>query len=757
MLHSEIRKIAFVGDYLPRKCGIATFTHDMHASLAARFPDAECFVVPVNDCREGYDYPPEVRFEIDEQDLESYRRAADFLNFANTDVVSLQHEYGIYGGPAGSHVLGLIRDLRMPVVTTCHTILREPDADQRRVLRQLADLSARVVVMTDRARTFLGEIYGVPDGKIDVIAHGIPDTPFVDPKSCKEQFGVGGRPVALTFGLLSPNKGVEYMLRAVPAVLKEFPTFVYLVLGATHPGLIRDQGERYRLSLERLARDLGIERNVIFYNRFVELNELTEFIRAADVYVTPYLNAAQITSGTLAYSFGCGKAIVSTPYWHAEELLADGRGVIVPFADPAALAREICGLLRNEPRRTAMSEQAYRLGRDMVWAQSARQYMDSFQQTRLGRQDQPLKPLAVRTLAEQQADLPDWRLDHLARMTDATGMLQHATHAIPNFAEGYCTDDNARALLLTVLLEDIGRCGPEVQRLATTYAAFLQAAFDRDRRRFRNFLGFDRRWLEVVGSEDSHGRALWALGTCVGRSRRADLPAWAAEHFEQALPAVLEMTSPRAWAFGLLGIREYLRRFGGHRGAAQAREVLTTRLLDLYDRAATPDWPWFEEILSYDIARLPQALIAGGRENGDPRALEVGLKTLQWLSTVQTAPQNHFRAVGCHGFYRKGCEQARFDQQPIEAGAMVSACLDAYRVTHDPAWLAEARSAFEWFLGRNDLGQDLYDPATGGCCDGLQEDRINRNQGAESTLAFLVALAEMNLLETSLAGFRPAE
>jgi glycosyltransferase involved in cell wall biosynthesis len=756
MRNSEIRKIAFVGDYLPRKCGIATFTHDMYASVSGRFPDAECFVVPVNDRPEGYDYPAEVRFEIDEPDLESYFRAADFLNFANTDVVCLQHEYGIYGGSAGSHILGLLRDLRMPVVTTLHTVLREPDADQRRVLTQLTDLAARVVVMTGRAKTFLEDVYGVPEAKIDLIAHGIPDTPFVDPNPFKDQFGVEGRLVALTFGLLSPNKGIEHMLRAVPDVLESFPDFVYIVLGATHPDLLREQGERYRLSLERLARDLGIKQHVIFYNRFVELKELTEFIRAADVYVTPYLNPAQITSGTLAYSFGCGKAIVSTPYWHAEELLADGRGVLVPFADPKALARGICGLLRDEPRRTAMSEQAYRLGRGMVWEQSARQYMESFQRTRLGRQDQPFKPLAVRTLAEQQADLPDWRLDHLSRLTDATGMFQHATHTIPNFAEGYCTDDNARALLLTVLLEELGQGGLQVHRLATTYAAFLQAAFDRARGRFRNFLGFDRRWLEEVGSEDSHGRALWALGTCVGHSRRPDLPVWAALHFESALPAVLDTTSPRTWAFGLLGIQEYLRRFGGDRLAIQVRDTLTARLVDLYERTATADWPWFEEILSYDVARLPQALIVSGRDSGNARALEIGLHTLGWLVTIQTAPQEHFRAIGCHGFYRKGHERARFDQQPIEANATVSACLEAYRVAQDPAWMNEARSAFEWFLGRNDLGQELYDPTTGGCCDGLQEDRINRNQGAESTLAFLHSLAEMNLLESSLAVFRQA-
>ena len=752
--NSKVRKIAFVGDHLPRKCGIATFTSDLLAAVSAAHPQSQCLSVSVNDIEDGYEYPEVVRFEVEEQDLPSYLRAADFLNISNVDIVCLQHEFGIFGGPAGGHILALLRELRMPVVTTLHTILREPRADQRRVMQELVSLSTRVVVMAERGRQMLQEIYQAPPAKIDLIPHGIPDVGFVDPTYFKDQFGVEGRVVLLTFGLLSPNKGIEYVLNALPPILAEFPEVVYIVLGATHPNELRENGEAYRLSLEILARKNKLEKNVIFYNQFVDLENLKEFIGAADLYITPYLNEAQITSGTLAYSFGCGKPIVSTPYWHAEELLADGRGVLVPFADPKALAREICGLLRDEPRRRAMCEEAYRLGRGMIWEHSARLYMDSFQQTRLGRQDQPFKQLAVRTLAEQQAELPDWRLDHLLRLTDSTGIFQHATYTIPNFAEGYCTDDNARALLLTVLLEELGQGGPQVHRLATTYAAFLQAAFDRVRGRFRNFLGFDRRWLETVGSEDSHGRALWALGACVGRSRRPDLPSWAASHFELVLPALLETSSPRTWVFGLLGIREYRRRLGGDRLVAQVHDTLTARLIDLYDRTATPDWPWFEDILSYDVARLPQALIASGHDSGNARALEVGLHALAWLVTIQTAPQKHFRAIGCHGFYRKGHERAQFDQQPIEASATVSACLEAYRVTQDPAWMNEARSAFEWFLGRNDLGQDLYDPGTGGCCDGLQEDRINRNQGAESTLAFLLSLAEMNLVESSLAAFR---
>ena len=754
VVHSEINKIAFVGDYLPRKCGIATFTHDMYASIAKGFPNAEYFVVPVNDRPGGYDYPPEVRFEIEEQELASYLRAADFLNFANTDLVCLQHEYGIFGGPSGSHILSLIRNLRMPVVTTFHTVLEHPNIDQRRVLLQLTQLSTRIVIMTERAGKFLREIYGVPETKIDLIAHGIPDTPFIAPDLCKEQFGVEGRQVALTFGLISPNKGIERMLRALPGLLAEFPDFVSIVLGATHPDLIRRQGENYRMSLERLARQLGIERSVIFYNRFVELNELTDFIRAADIYVTPYLNVAQITSGTLAYSFGCGKAIVSTPYWHAEELLSEGLGVLVPFADSAALTREILGLLRDVPRSVAISQKAYSLGREMIWPRSAEHYMETFQQARHARQDQPLKPLAVRNLAEQRAELPVWKLEHFTRMIDSTGIFQHATYTVPHFDEGYCTDDNARAFLLTVLLDELGLGGLEIRRVAGTSAAFLQAAFNPDRNRFRNFMSYDRRWLEEVGSEDSHGRALWALGTCVGRSRRSDLPSWAAEHFQAALPPVQEMSSPRAWAFASLGVHEYLRRFNGDRACGQARDALSALLIGLFERTATDDWPWFEDVLAYDNARLPHALIAGAADGGDPRGLEIGLRSLEWLVKIQRAPQGHFRPIGCHGFYPKGGTLARFDQQPVEANATVSACLEAYRATHDPRWMDEARSAFEWFLGRNDLGMELYDPATGGCCDGLQEDRVNRNQGAESTLAFLLSLAEMYLLESSLASFR---
>ncbi len=752
--NSDIRKIAFIGDYLPRKCGIATFTHDLCTSTATQFPASDCFVVPVNDLPEGYDYPPEVRFEIEEQELDSYLRAADYLNFSNPDVVCLQHEYGIFGGPAGSHIVRLLRNLRMPIVTTLHTVLKEPNEDQRRVMDQVIELSSRVVVMSEKAQSFLREVWKVPENKIDLILHGIPDMPFVDPAFYKDQFGVEGKHVALTFGLLSPSKGIEVMLKAMPAILEEFPNFVYIVLGATHPNLIREQGERYRISLERLAQRLGIKKNVSFYNRFVEINELIEFIGVADIYITPYLNPAQITSGTLAYAFGCGKAVVSTPYWHAEELLADGRGVLVPFNDSEALATEIRTLLRDDRGRHAMRKKGYMMGRDMIWSQVAHHYVESFQHARRSRLDVPSRPLAVRTLAEQPIDLPGWRLDHLIRMTDSAGMFQHATFTLPNFAEGYCTDDNARALLLTIILEQLGQTSTQTARLATTYAAFLNYAFDPQKNRFRNFMSFDRQWLEDVGSDDSQGRTLWVLGACVRHSLRHDLQFWASQLFDQALPGLLEATSPRTWAFSLIGICNYLQRLAGARPASQARDVLTQRLIDRFDATATDDWQWFEDRLTYDNARLAQGLIASGRNGGDPEATRIGLAALTWLMEHHRAPSGCFRPIGCNGFYVREQHRAQFDQQPVEAYAMISACIEAYQATEDPVWLAEARLAFEWFLGGNDLGLELYDAKSGGCYDGLQEDRINQNQGAESTLAFLLSLGEMKLLESILAPHR---
>jgi glycosyltransferase involved in cell wall biosynthesis len=754
VVESKIEKIAFLGDHLPRKCGIATFTTDLLAAVAVELPESQCFALAVNDIDGGYKYPDVVRFEIEEEDLASYQRAADFLNIGNVDVVCLQHEFGIFGGPAGSHVLALLRELKMPVVTTFHTVLREPNSDQRCVMKELIARSTRLVVMTERGKQMLREVYKAPPSKIDLIPHGIPDIPFVDPNYYKDQFGVEGRVVLLTFGLLSPNKGIENVLNALPQILAEFPEVVYLVLGATHPNELRERGEAYRLSLEILAKKNKVEKNVIFYNRFVELEELKEFIGAADLYITPYLNEAQVTSGTLAYAFGAGKAVVSTPYWHAAELLAEERGALVPFGDTQAIAGEVVSLLRDATHRTAIRKNAYKLGREMVWSNVARLYMRSFKLARLEGAALSRKSFATKTLDQQPQDLPELKLDHLMRMTDSTGMFQHSIFTVPNFSEGYCTDDNARAFILAVLLDELEEQPERVRTLATTYAAFLNHAFDPKTKRFHNHLSFDRHWLDEQGSEDSHARAVWALGVGVGRSPHRSFQVMAGQLFAQALPALAEFTSPRAWAFSLMGIHEYVKRLSGDSLANQTREALTTRLMELFDRANKPDWPWFEDELAYDNAKLAHALILGGEATAQPRVLERGLQSLRWLAEVQNSEHGHFRPIGSNGFYRRGGVRANFDQQPIEAQAMVSACLEAYRITSDPWWYDQAQRAFDWFLGWNDLGLEVYSPSNGGCRDALHVDRANGNQGAESTLAFLLSLAEMRLTQNAMTVFR---
>jgi glycosyltransferase involved in cell wall biosynthesis len=751
-IRSAINRIGFVGNYLPRHCGIATYTTDLCETIAGEYGDTSCIALPVNDIEAGYAYPPRVRFELAEKDIDSYRRAADFLNINSVDLVCLQHEYGIFGGPAGSHILALLRELRMPIVTTLHTVLQDPDPVQRRVLKEVASLSDRVVVMSERGVEFLQAIYEVPPEKIDLIPHGIPDVSFVDPSFHKDLFGVEGKMVLLSFGLLSPNKGIETVITALPEIVARYPDVVYIIVGATHPHVLRRDGETYRLSLQRLAQEQGVAGHVIFYNRFVSLEELIEFISAADIYITPYLNQAQITSGTLAYTLGAGKAVISTPYWYAEEMLADGRGALVPFSDPVALTEQVIDLLGNESKRHAMRKRAYLFGRGMIWPEVAKRYMESFERARAERRSFIPAGFVAKPLDQRPGGLPPLKLDHLRNMTDDTGMLQHASFTIPNYHEGYSIDDNARALIVGTHLAELGLGTSEALALASRYLAFIAYAFNRETGRFRNFMDYQRNWLEESGSEDSHGRTLWALGTVLGRSITPSLQSVAGWLFEQALPAIIDTTSPRAWAFTLVGIHEYLRRYDGDRRASQVRDELAGRLLTLYQSNRLDDWRWYEAELSYCNAVLSQAMLMCGQWIPNKAMTEAGLESLGWLADLQrtNAVGGHFVPIGSDGFYERNGERARFDQQPVEAQTMASACLEAYRSTGDERWRTEARYAFDWFLGRNDLNLPVYDPTTGGCRDGLHPDRVNENQGAESTLAFLQTLLELRLAESPL-------
>jgi len=741
----SIKRIAFVGNYLPRQCGIATFTTDLCEAVAHQYSGTTCIALPINDIETGYAYPNRVRFELAEKDINSYLRASDFLNINDVDMVCLQFEYGIFGGKTGSHILALLRGLRMPIVTTLHTILENPNHNQRHVLEEVAALSDRLVVMSERGSEFLQKIYNVAPEKIDLIPHGIPDVPFVDPSFNKDLFGVEGKTVLLSFGLLSASKGIETVISALPEIVERFPDLVYIVVGATHPHVIQHEGETYRLSLQWLAQQKGVESNVIFYNRFVSLEELVEFISAADIYITPYLNEAQIVSGTLAYTLGAGKAVISTPYWYAQEMLSDGRGVLVPFRDPKALAVQVIKLLDNEAERHAMRKRAYMFGRKMVWSEVAKRYMESFKRARVERRHYIPPGFIAKALDKHPGELPPLKLDHLDHLTDYTGILQHALFTVPNYAHGYTTDDNARALLVSILLDKLGN--RKSWGLASRYLAFLGFAFNEQTKRFRNFMDYQRNWLESIGSDDSQGRTLWALGISLNHSNAFALKGLSSWLFEQTLPTILLTTSPRAWAFALIGIDEYLQKFGGDRRVSHVRDELAGRLLTLYQHNRTEEWRWYEKSLSYCNAALPHALMICGKSIPNDAMTNAGLESLNWLAKLQRADAGHFVPIGSNGFYQLGGERARFDQQPVEAQAMVSACLEAFRVTGDKSWNKEARRAFEWFLGRNDLTLSVYDPTTGGCRDGLHSDRMNENQGAESTLAFLQSLLELRLAE----------
>ena len=744
----ERQSIAFIGNYLPRRCGIATFTHDLCEAVAeGTGQHADVFAVAMNDVPEGYPYPERVRFEVRQAAQADYPLAAEFLNIRQLSTVCLQHEYGIFGGPCGSHVLPMLRGLRRPLVTTLHTVLKAPSDQQRLVLGEICRLSDRVVVMSRTALDMAFEVFDVPRAKLAMIPHGIPDVPFVDPHFHKDQFGVEGRRVLLTFGLLSPGKGVEYALEALPAVVRRHPDVIYIVLGATHPHVKREFGEEYRNRLVLRAKELGLADHVRFVNRFVSLKELCEYLGAADLYLTPYLNEQQITSGTLAYAMGAGKAVVSTPYWYAAEMLADGRGRLVPFRDADAIAEQVLDLLDNETERHAMRKRSYTYCRNMIWREVARQYLDVFAAAKDAWVDSRRKAPVV-AVGDDGGDqqLPEIDLRHLRLLTDETGIIQHCRHSTPNRRFGYCTDDNARALIVTAMHWDQTHDESMIP-LMQRYLAFLDHAFDEQRRRFRNLMSYDRRWDEHADSEDSHGRAIWGLGVATALCPRESLIAVASRLLLAALPRCEELRSPRTWAFIIVGLHAYLRRFGGDTEVRRYRSMLAERLHQAFVRNLSDDWPWCEDVVAYANAKLPHALIMSGKWMGHNEMIDMGKRALGWLLDVQTNPDGMLSPVGTNGWFRRGADKARFDQQPVEAQALIEACIEAYHCTREEHWLRQARKAFYWFLGDNDLRTPLCDFTTGGCRDGLHEDRVNLNQGAESTLAWLTGLLLMQELQ----------
>ncbi len=740
-----------MSSYVPRRCGIATFSHDLSTGLANSLYDrplSECNgigIIAMNDVVEGYSYGPEVVYEIRHHSKEDYRAAADYLNNSKFDVICIQHEYGIYGGDAGEYLLAMLDRLNKPVVTTLHTVLAEPTPRQKEVLSKLCARAGGVVVMAHRAKKMLGDVFDVPDEKIHLVHHGVPDVPFGDTAPFKKRFEVSGRPTILTFGLLSPNKGIETMIDALAKVVPDHPDVAYIVLGATHPHIRKESGESYRLSLEGRALELGIEENVFFHNRYVALDDLCDYLQAADIYVTPYRAKEQITSGTLAFAVASGLAVVSTPYWYAEEILADGRGVMVDFGDVDGFANSINTLLSDDLKREKIRKSAYDFGRQMIWKNVAQDYASVFSHA-CDTYQKPTDGEASREKPAMRLSLPEVRLDHLRRMTDDTGLLQHAVHATPDRRHGYSIDDVARGMIVTAMHYSLFR-DESVLKLFHVYLSYIHYA-RLDNNRFHNFMSFDRRWIDDMGGDDCQGRVLWSLGYVVSHPPDELSAELCRTLFQQSIGTLEETQWDRSRAFAIIGCYYYLRKYGDDARVMDLVRHYAEGIHASFERNRGDDWPWFEDIVTYENARIPQALLFAGLLLDEKRFLDSGITSLDWLIKIQTSKEGRVSLIGNDGWYRRGQEIPRFDQQPVEIAALMGACKAGFRASNDNRYLVEMRRCFSWFLGTNDIGQPMVDFKSRGCFDGLMPDAVNANQGAESLLSWLMTLLIMHELQT---------
>ncbi|MBS3948453.1 MAG: glycosyltransferase [Dethiobacter sp.] len=730
----EVKKrlrIALVGSHLPRQCGIATFAASLSRALEGIMGRDSTWFVALNN-NEHYDYPSKVIYQIEQDRLENYQTAAELINSSEIDIVSLQHEFGLFGGPDGIHIVEFLNHLQKPVVTTFHTVLEKPSSSQKKAFIEVAAFSQALVVMNERAIAMMTDIYNIPPSKIHLIQHGVPDAFYIDPAYYKHQLQLSERFVVLTFGFLSPNKGIEIMLKAMPAVVKKHPAVLYIVLGVTHPTVKKRHGEEYRESLKNLVKNFDIAENVLFVVEFVDDDTLGYYLGAADLVVCPYHSEGQITSGVLSNSLGKGKAIISTPYLHAQVALAGGKGRLVNFNDPVGMSEAVLQLIENSEERLSLAGQAYIAGLQMSWSRVSRQYLDVFG---------ALMSQAIGTNKQDRVfTLPVINMNYLKTLTDDTSIVQHALFGIPDYAHNYSADDAARAIVACAHYFNMFK-DESVLFLVDKYIAFLSHARQKNGW-FYNYLNYQKGFPAQELSQDTFGRCLWGLGAAASLVQNRDQGILARELLEASIPQLDKLTYTRAQAYSACGLGNYLSRFPESKTAEDGLRLIVDSLLQRYRENASDSWRWFENFLTYDNARLPHALLLGYRHFSEPVYLETALSALDFLIDTQYQ-EGYFDLIGNKGWYVKGGERALFCQQPLDAGALTEACLLASALSGQQKYLDLAYAAFQWYLGRNRLGKALYHPATGSCSDGLAENGPSKNRGAESTISFLLGLLSL--------------
>lgn len=731
-------KIAYISTYPPRECGIATFNNNLIRAISTNLKNQTFsesgFVVATNDSDnlQEYEYPSEVEFIIRQDHQKDYIKAANHINISSADACILEHEFGIFGGESGIYILPLLNRLDKPLISILHTVLREPSFIQRIIIREIANQSVKVVVMSRRAVDFLVRIYEIPAEKIQLIEHGVPDleAPVMNPVKSLASFR--NKRVLFTFGLISRNKGLETVVRALPKIVEQHPDVMYVVLGNTHPGVIKSSGEEYRDHLKRLATQLKVENHLAFINKFVIEEDLINYLTAADIYITPYLNEAQITSGTLSYAVGAGAAVVSTPYWHAQELLENDRGRLFNFKDAEALADIVNELLENETKLKTLKNNAYQYGLKLRWPIIGAEYLAVLNKAI---KDQDFGQKILSQIVDPEI-MPKFSLVHVKRLTDDTGIVQHAKYGIPNLKEGYCLDDNSRALIMAIMAYKQNK-SQEALELLPIYLSYIHY-MQRDDGNFRNFLSFNRIYLDEVGTDDSFGRTVWALGYLINNAPNNSYREFAEELFFRSVPHFSTLQHLRGIINTIIGVSHYLRVHPSDEGMIKLLNELTQKVTKAYQEHRTEGWHWFEQKFTYDNAIFPLSLLHSCEITGDEHVKAIALESLTFLDNL-TLSSGYLSPVGNNGWHHRGSEMAVFDQQAIETMAMVLMYLQAYKITHEPEYIRKMFICYMWFLGENILRVPLYDYETKGCCDGLQPTGINRNQGAESTLAYLIS------------------